>query len=313
MYEKVVYCNANEEEAFLQFELAGTSYCDGTYRVRRERAEFHVLEYVESGTGTIVCGGSELHPEAGSAYLLRKDEPHLYYSSADRPWTKHFVNVRGTLADHLIDAYGLSSGVYPCSGNSGSDNPCGGNPVSAKSNCSDPDNVDPDNTNSDNAESDSANSGSDNPGSSVPACFATIFSLLEKGGAASSTLLPIAFHKLVAAIAAAKVKTEISDAEKIRLYLDEHIRHSVSLPDLSHLVFKSPSQVIRMFKREYDQSPYHYLTQRRLSAASMLLRNTNMSIRQIALELQFADEHYFSNAFKRFAGMSPSRFRKENG
>ncbi len=263
MHEEIVYCNANEGEAFLQIELAGTSYCDGTYSIRRERSGCHVLEYVESGSGTIICEGQALHPEAGSAYFLKRDEPHWYRSSAHDPWVKHFINVRGTLADNLIAAYGLHSGLFP--------------------HCR------------------------------VSACFETIFSLLRGGVEENKSLLPIAFHELVAAIAASRTKTESSDAEKIKLYLDEHIRSPIRLPDLSRLVFKSPSQVIRIFKREYGQSPYHYLTQRRLSTASLLLQNTNMGIRQIALELQFADEHYFSNAFKRFAGRSPSHFRKESG
>ncbi|WP_438432088.1 helix-turn-helix domain-containing protein [Gorillibacterium sp. sgz500922] len=263
MYEQIVYCNANVGEAFLQIELAGTSYCDGTYSIRRERSGYHVFEFIESGSGTIVLDGREFHPEEGDVYLLKQDEPHWYYSSGDRPWVKHFINVRGALADHLIAAYALPGGLFP--------------------NCR------------------------------VSACFETIFSLLRGGASSNQSLLPIAFHELVSAIAASRAKSETSDAEKIKLFLDEHIRQPVQLADLSRLIFKSPSQVNRLFKREYGQSPYHYLAQRRLSNASMLLQNTNMSIRQIALELQFADEHYFSNAFKRFAGLSPSRFRKESG
>ena len=38
--------------------------------------------------------------------------------------------------------------------------------------------------------------------------------------------------------------------------------------------------------------------------------NTNLSVKQIAYELSFTDEYYFSNIFKQKVGISPGKYRK---
>ena len=42
-----------------------------------------------------------------------------------------------------------------------------------------------------------------------------------------------------------------------------------------------------------------------------MLLNTNLSVKQIANHLSFADEYYFSNVFKQKVGLSPTAYRKK--
>lgn len=97
----------NDEGGIFSIHLCGMSYCDASYRIDRKNSNVHCFEYIISGTGTIVTKNGRLHPEAGDVYLLKKGEDHLYYSDAEKPWTKIWFNVSGELIDRLVEMYGV--------------------------------------------------------------------------------------------------------------------------------------------------------------------------------------------------------------
>lgn len=99
-------------------------------------------------------------------------------------------------------------------------------------------------------------------------------------------------------------------AMKIKQYLDANLRKEVRLRDISKHVYKSPSQLIRIFKREFSMTPYEYVTRERIKTAKTLLTNHSyLSVKEIAYSLHFSDEHYFSSFFKSKVGMSPSQYQ----
>lgn len=105
---------------------------------------------------------------------------------------------------------------------------------------------------------------------------------------------------------------ESEEAVLIKGYIDKHNKEQISLDTLSKLIYRSPSQTIRIFKQAYGIAPYQYLMQQKLDLAKLLLLNTNKSIKEISLELNFHDEHYFSNYFKDKCGTSPQIYRKHH-
>ena len=92
----------------LQISLAGISYCDGTYRISRPCSPVTVIEYVLEGEGYIVRDGVIHTVGQDTIYLLRQGEDQLYFSSAQHPWKKIFVNVSGKMAVQLSEQYGLA-------------------------------------------------------------------------------------------------------------------------------------------------------------------------------------------------------------
>lgn len=88
--------------------LAGTSICDGSYRIERAKPTHAVLEYIVKGRGTLMVAGTEVHPEAGDVYCLVPGPSHRYSSSADDPWTKLWFNIDGPLVPLLLEAHGLA-------------------------------------------------------------------------------------------------------------------------------------------------------------------------------------------------------------
>ena len=90
-------------------EMIGISYCDKTYHMKRSNPSLNVIEYIISGRGTLHTTEGTFYPSAGDSYLLRSDSPHEYYSSAEDPWVKIWVNFSGELVLPMLDAYGLKS------------------------------------------------------------------------------------------------------------------------------------------------------------------------------------------------------------
>lgn len=108
--ENRYFHNSNLESPFA-LELVGISYCDGNYNIRREDKNLYVLEYIIKGTGEIIHNGKKFTACAGDVYLIHKNSTHQYYSSADDPWEKIFINMHGELIDALVKAYSLQDKV----------------------------------------------------------------------------------------------------------------------------------------------------------------------------------------------------------
>ena len=97
-------------------------------------------------------------------------------------------------------------------------------------------------------------------------------------------------------------------AYKVKEYIDANIYQKFSINVLAKKACLSSSQLNRIFKKEFQQTPYEYILSQKIETAKLLLTNTNISIKQIAYKLSFADEHYFSNCFKERCGISPKAF-----
>ena len=66
----------------------------------------------------------------------------------------------------------------------------------------------------------------------------------------------------------------------------------------------------RIFKKETGKTIFSSLTKVRISQAKMLLTSGNLPIKTIAFQVGYEDIYYFSNAFKKETGVSPTRYRK---
>ena len=97
----------------------------------------------------------------------------------------------------------------------------------------------------------------------------------------------------------------------MRNYIDANISRQITVDELASLIFKSRSQAIRIFKKEYGKTPYDYLLESRIKQSKILLKNTNLLIKEIAFKVGFADEHYFSDLFKRKCGTTAMQYRNE--
>lgn len=92
-------------------------------------------------------------------------------------------------------------------------------------------------------------------------------------------------------------------------WLHEHLDRTVRIADLAaHLRISEP-HLHRLFKRRTRRSPKAFLNALRIERAAHLLRHTALPAARIATLAGFDDPLYFSRAFARATGASPTRFR----
>ena len=93
-------------------------------------------------------------------------------------------------------------------------------------------------------------------------------------------------------------------------YLHEHYAEPISRWDLAQYAYISEDYLTYCFRQELGTTPMQYLQRFRVNQAKLLLKNSQKSITEIALEVGFTDSGYFSRVFHRQTGMSPEAFRR---
>ena len=94
-------------------------------------------------------------------------------------------------------------------------------------------------------------------------------------------------------------------------YIMAHYQEEITLPDLAKAALYSPWHALRAFTELVGKTPFDYLRAVRLSAAAKKLRDTDMSVLDIALESAFGSHEGFTKAFSREFAISPQRYRRE--
>jgi len=92
-------------------------------------------------------------------------------------------------------------------------------------------------------------------------------------------------------------------------YIDSHLSNKITESQLANLCGMSPYRFSRLFKQHCSCTFQEYLLLHRVDEAVRLLANPNTSITDIAYAVGFNDASYFTRAFKRYKGVSPSDFR----
>lgn len=97
-----------------------------------------------------------------------------------------------------------------------------------------------------------------------------------------------------------------------RRYLDANYALPITLDSLADATHINKFHLSHIFTKHLGMSPINYLIRRRLQISRDLLTQTDHSIAQIASSTGFASQSYFSQVFKKNAGMSPNQYRKKH-
>lgn len=98
--------------------------------------------------------------------------------------------------------------------------------------------------------------------------------------------------------------------QAVKTYLDQNFHKKITLDDLAEQFYINKFYLTRLFREQYGSSVINYLLYLRISRAKELLRFTELSVEEIGAQCGMPDANYFSRAFRKIEGMSPSEFRK---
>ena len=94
-----------------------------------------------------------------------------------------------------------------------------------------------------------------------------------------------------------------------REYINEHFTESCSLRDIAEAVNISPNYLHTIFHQAFGETPYGYVTRKRIEKAKKLIMAGHNSMLDIAIETGFCSQSHFNKVFKAHTGVTPKQFR----
>ncbi len=88
----------------LNIRVAGVSYCDNTYSIKRSNYDYFVIEYTFGGEGVLEVDGQQYNIGTNDTYFLYKGKGHRYYCK-ENSWKKIWVVFSGELVETLFNVY----------------------------------------------------------------------------------------------------------------------------------------------------------------------------------------------------------------
>ena len=104
-------------------------------------------------------------------------------------------------------------------------------------------------------------------------------------------------------------KMQIDMVKKIHAFLVEHFTEHYTIEQLSEKFEISPTIMKKCFKGVYGDSIYSYMKVYRLQVAEKLLKESNLTIGEIASGIGYLNPNKFTTAFTREYGITPTKYR----
>jgi AraC family transcriptional regulator len=96
----------------------------------------------------------------------------------------------------------------------------------------------------------------------------------------------------------------------ITRWMDEHLAEPFSLATLAQIAGMSEFHFNRLFKGAVGIPPSQYQIKSRMEAARRLLRETKVSVVDIANQVGYSNPSHFAHLFRKHTGLSPSDYRR---
>lgn len=140
-------------------------------------------------------------------------------------------------------------------------------------------------------------------------CILEVISLPEKDDLHEQSLLFDLFWKMRNASTRLTSTRKAYWLDDVKDYLDLHATEHIRIEDAARLVGIHRSHLFASFRKKFGVSPQQYLQKIRLTKGTSLLRETALSVTEIALSLGYPELYSFTRSFTKYYGMSPSSYR----
>jgi AraC-like DNA-binding protein len=256
--------------AALTVVCGGVEQCAPDYQVRRDSFPFHSIEYVAHGNGRLQLGRRSFELRPGSVFSYGPGITQHIASERAKPLVKYFVDFTGVQSRQWLRAHKL--------------------PAGSLSQVFPPTEIQP------------------------------LFDELIRNGQRGTRQTPELCRHLLECLgvklleARAPLKSSGSPAfttyQNCREHIRAHFQRLRTLEQIARETHVDAAYVCRLFRRFDDQSPYRYLMRLKMNAAAGQLAQPGALIKNVAVDLGFANPFHFSRVFKSCFAVSPDAFRK---
>lgn len=101
--------------------------------------------------------------------------------------------------------------------------------------------------------------------------------------------------------------------QNLKNYIESNFKTKHSASDYANLLNITPKALARITKNHFNKTLTDLISERIIIEAKRELYLTNKAVKEIAFELGYEDEHYFSRFFKNNANVSPQIYRETVG
>ena len=95
-------------------------------------------------------------------------------------------------------------------------------------------------------------------------------------------------------------------------FIEQYYKNDITIDQVASFCGLNRTYFSRLFKEVMGQPPQDYLAHYRISKAVELMRNTNLSIGEIAAMVGYPNQLYFSKVFRKIHGLPPRTWRQED-
>jgi AraC-like DNA-binding protein len=93
-------------------------------------------------------------------------------------------------------------------------------------------------------------------------------------------------------------------------YIDENFTSSCTLSEIAGCVHVSPNYLHTLFKSVTGQTPFEYVTERRINKAKRLIMAGELTLLEVALACGFCSQSHFNKVFRECTGQTPAAYRR---
>lgn len=246
----------------------GFQKCESGYTWGPALRDHFLIHYVTAGKGTYKVNNKTYEVHAGMMFAVFELSVVSYSADADDPWEYYWVGFNGADAERMIKLSPFSKE----------------NPVL------------------------------DTKGNDVfQSALLDIYNNAGSSPAHEARMVGYLYLFLshLIGLSASGAKYSSSGAlyvENALKFIQHNYSNKIDICDIASNIGVSRSHLYRIFVKHLAMSPNEYLAKFRINEACALLRNSSLSIGEIANSVGFDDQLYFSRVFKKFKGVAPSRY-----
>jgi AraC family transcriptional regulator, arabinose operon regulatory protein len=264
----------SEVENELPYQLIGAGCDFYQYPVKRPFG-FPTFQWIQtvSGTGALITEDGTLQIPPGCGLLLYPNDPHEY-RAAQEPWYVNWMSFTGFHIKDMLRYLGLAStGVYGIA-----------EPPALLAH--------------------------------MRKALSTLKSDYPLRGVDGSVIvyqLMMDFFKFVQREGAVSHDAHVRRLKPALDLIEREMHRPLTLEDLANAVGVTQPYFCELFKSITRYRPTEYVNQRRVERAKELLIRTSDKVHDIARNVGFESDSYFSTVFRKYEGVSPRVYRETNG
>ncbi|WP_010268784.1 AraC family transcriptional regulator [Paenibacillus senegalensis] len=103
-------------------------------------------------------------------------------------------------------------------------------------------------------------------------------------------------------------RTPRASMEQVRRYIEQNYDASLTIGQLAQLAGVSSNYFVGLFKKTFGISAMEYAAECKMTQAKRRMARGNVKLKEVASQVGYEDEFYFSRKFKKHTGLSPTQY-----